>query len=162
MKCIYSVHAFRAVTRHFFSRIVQSVHSWTYNKLQEKCFWQPTWQFWDSGGVKLESLCKSSIVGCQWTVNYLLGMHFLLVSFHMIFCMSLGKELHWTHFSCNLIKVGPLWGPGRLDKDGYTDKVLSMQDLSKKSGGHLEVWVACFYYVCFYFCKSLSVFLIPT
>ncbi len=33
----------------------------------------PTWQFWDSGGVKLESLCNFSIVGCQWTVNCLLG-----------------------------------------------------------------------------------------
>ncbi len=33
----------------------------------------PPWQFWDSGGVKLESLCKFSIVGCQWTVNCLLG-----------------------------------------------------------------------------------------
>ena len=34
----------------------------------------PTWQFWDSGGVKLESLCNFSIVGCQWTVNCLLGI----------------------------------------------------------------------------------------
>ena len=34
---------------------------------------QPTWQFWDSGGVKLESLCNFSIVGCQGTVNCLLG-----------------------------------------------------------------------------------------
>ncbi len=34
----------------------------------------PTRQFWDSGGVKLESLCNFSIVGCQWTVNCLLGM----------------------------------------------------------------------------------------
>ncbi len=25
----------------------------------------PTWQFWDSDGVKLESLCNFSIVGCQ-------------------------------------------------------------------------------------------------
>ena len=33
----------------------------------------PTRQFWDSGGVKLESLCNFSIVGCQWTVNCLLG-----------------------------------------------------------------------------------------
>ncbi len=33
----------------------------------------PTWQFWDSGGVKLESLCNCSIVVCQWTVNCLLG-----------------------------------------------------------------------------------------
>ena len=33
----------------------------------------PTWQFWDPGGVKLESLCNFSIVGCQWTVNCLLG-----------------------------------------------------------------------------------------
>ncbi len=33
----------------------------------------PTWQFWDSGGVKLESLCNFSIMGCQWTVNCLLG-----------------------------------------------------------------------------------------
>ncbi len=33
----------------------------------------PTWQFWDSGGVKLESLCNFSIVVCQWTVNCLLG-----------------------------------------------------------------------------------------
>ncbi len=33
----------------------------------------PMWQFWDSGGVKLESLCNFSIVGCQWTVNSLLG-----------------------------------------------------------------------------------------
>ena len=34
----------------------------------------PTWQFWDYGGVKLESLCNYfSIVGCQWTVNCLLG-----------------------------------------------------------------------------------------
>ena len=39
-------------------------------------FWQyekPTWQFWDSGRVKLESLCNFSIVGCQWTANCLLG-----------------------------------------------------------------------------------------
>ncbi len=35
----------------------------------------PTWQFWDSGGVKLESLCNFSIVVCQWTVNCLLGSH---------------------------------------------------------------------------------------
>ncbi len=34
----------------------------------------PTRQFWDSGGVKLESLCNFSIVGCQWTVNCLLGI----------------------------------------------------------------------------------------
>ncbi len=34
---------------------------------------QPTRQFWDSGGVKLESLCNFNIVGCQWTVNCLLG-----------------------------------------------------------------------------------------
>ncbi len=34
----------------------------------------PTWQFWDSGGVKLESLCNFSIVVCQWTVNCLLGL----------------------------------------------------------------------------------------
>ncbi len=33
----------------------------------------PTWQFWDSGGVKLESLCNFNIVVCQWTVNCLLG-----------------------------------------------------------------------------------------
>ncbi len=33
----------------------------------------PTWQFWDCGGVKLESLCNFSIEGCQWTVNCLLG-----------------------------------------------------------------------------------------
>ncbi len=37
------------------------------------CHIVPTWQFWDSGGVKLESLCNFSIVGCQGTVNCLLG-----------------------------------------------------------------------------------------
>ncbi len=36
--------------------------------------YSPMWQFWDSGGVKLESLSNFSIVGCQWTVNCLLGM----------------------------------------------------------------------------------------
>ncbi len=35
---------------------------------------QPTKQFWDHGAVKLESLYNFSIVGCQWTVNCLLGM----------------------------------------------------------------------------------------
>ena len=34
------------------------------------------WQFWDSGGVKLESQCNFSIAGCQWTVNCLLGAFF--------------------------------------------------------------------------------------
>ncbi len=33
----------------------------------------PMWQFWDSGGVKLEFVCNFGIVGCQWTVNCLLG-----------------------------------------------------------------------------------------
>ena len=37
-------------------------------------YFLPTRQFWDSGGVKLESLCNFSIVGCQWTVNCLLGL----------------------------------------------------------------------------------------
>ncbi len=36
-----------------------------------KCM--PTRQFWDSGGVKLESLCNFNILSCQWTVNCLLG-----------------------------------------------------------------------------------------
>ena len=40
----------------------------------------PTCLFWDPGGVKLEPLCNSSIVGCQWTVNCLLGA----ISFHNI------------------------------------------------------------------------------
>ncbi len=35
---------------------------------------EPTWQFWDPGGVKLDSLCNFSIVGCQWTVNCLQGI----------------------------------------------------------------------------------------
>ncbi len=46
------------------------MYTWVYNKLN---VYQPPWQFWDSGGVKLESLCNFSIVGCQWTVNCLLG-----------------------------------------------------------------------------------------
>ncbi len=44
-----------------------------YNTFFVKSWYVPTWQFWDSGGVKLESLCNFSIVVCQWTVNCLLG-----------------------------------------------------------------------------------------
>ena len=33
----------------------------------------PTWQFWDSFGVKLESLCNFSIVVCQWTCQLSAG-----------------------------------------------------------------------------------------
>ena len=47
----------------------------------------PMWQFWDSGGVKLESLCNFSIVGCQWTVNCLLGIYCLGHS-HYILCST--------------------------------------------------------------------------
>ncbi len=35
----------------------------------------PKWQFWDPGGVKFESLCNFSIVGCQWPVKCLLGFY---------------------------------------------------------------------------------------
>ncbi len=45
-------------------------------QLLEQCdmsFSTPTWQFWDSGGVKLESLCNFSTVGCQWTMSAGLG-----------------------------------------------------------------------------------------
>ncbi len=48
----------------------------------------PTRQFWDSGGVKLESLCNFSIVGCQWTVDCLLGSFLAICS---IPCMLSGN-----------------------------------------------------------------------
>ncbi len=51
----------------------------------------PTRQFWDSGGVKLESLCNFSIVVCQWTVNCLLGSHNYKTSGHDIITGSRGE-----------------------------------------------------------------------
>ncbi len=61
--------------------LAQVSHAYCYVEFTAKLnsihvFQLPTRQFWDSGGVKLESLCNFSIVGCQWTVNCLLGLYF--------------------------------------------------------------------------------------
>ena len=55
---------------------------------------EPTWQFWDPDGVKLESLCNFSIVGCQWTVNCLLGMawHICIAVLFPVNCSILLKK----------------------------------------------------------------------
>ncbi len=58
------------------------------------------WQFWDSGGVKLESLWNFSIVGYQWTVNCLLG---IITVIHMGLIAILAR------FEAKIAKIHNIW-----------------------------------------------------